>query len=528
MRIVHTCHTLAALILIAMLGCAPESAEVESEDSFSTTESSLEITSVVDTNPSSSTASTTSGSATTIVVDMDTPTGSGHDAIALLKFDVSSIPAGSTVTKVDLRLNIVNQTSGTVGYFVYKLLRPWSEADATWNAATASTSWSVGGARGTSDRSSTSLGTLLPTSTGLKTFPLNSSANSVVQGWVNTPSSNYGIVIDGTDNGDGMDFSSSESTTTTNRPVLVVTYTPPPSDSFVLGTTKPSASNTGPRDESLLTEVTPTGGVVTLSGGTATSPQIYEKKLVNGRINVTGANVIIRDVIVRMPKSDTEVAGIYVRTAGATNVLIEFTKIEVPLDNRSWANAYGIQGSGFKASRCEISGTIDGISMAGIAQKSYAIAEGNYIHELPFQAYSPGRPEGTHNDGLVMEGNLTTVSVAGNYIRMPRNAALFVNRWNNGVYDNPPEIVSNWFDIEDTATTGAILNVKNFSPVITGLKIQKNRFTTAYPARAKMLLYPEHLTAANMDSSGTLRNVYDDGSTTIVPVFNGSSNVTSY
>jgi hypothetical protein len=48
---------------------------------------------------------------------------------------------------------------------------------------------------------------------------------SVVQSWLDNPTSNNGIVIANATNTDGFDFSSREATTSSLRPQLKVTYT---------------------------------------------------------------------------------------------------------------------------------------------------------------------------------------------------------------------------------------------------------------------------------------------------------------
>jgi hypothetical protein len=74
------------------------------------------------------------GTATTLNADGDEPAGSGYDAYALVRFDLSGVPAGTKVTAATLRLNVTNATSGV--YNLYALKRDWSEAQATWDAAT--------------------------------------------------------------------------------------------------------------------------------------------------------------------------------------------------------------------------------------------------------------------------------------------------------------------------------------------------------------------------------------------------------
>jgi hypothetical protein len=70
------------------------------------------------------------------------------------------------------------------------------------------------------------LGTLLPTVAGTYTVTLGADGLAAVQGWVNTPASNHGFVLDALTNMDGLDLASSEASTLAQRPRLDVTYTP--------------------------------------------------------------------------------------------------------------------------------------------------------------------------------------------------------------------------------------------------------------------------------------------------------------
>lgn len=294
-------------------------------------------------------------------------------------------------------------------------------------------------------------------------------------------------------------------------------------DPFVLGKTCPTAALTGPRVA--LNELTPDSGVITL----ATPGQIYERRLLDGRIVVKAPNVVVRDCVIRMPASTTDIRGIFVATSGATGVSIEHNRIEVPAANRSFYQGYGIQGSGFTASRNDISGTVDGISMAGVNQRSFAIAKGNFIHGLVHYDNPPdtSHADGSHNDCIQVEGNLTSVSIIGNSLHAGHTSAVLVTQ-DNGTYDAPPELTDNCFYIED-ASAGSILNVKSSMTPISGLAILRNRFTRDLPAKARMILYPGHLAVANITATGTDKNRYDTGDPAdVVPVWNGQKLLYGY
>jgi hypothetical protein len=171
-----------------------------------------------DTKIRSDATTTNYGAATVLEVD------GSPDYAALLRFDLSAIPAGRTITSVSLSLNVTDVS--TQVYEIYALRRSWSESSATWNQAASGVNWSTVGANSTTnDRESTVLGTVSTGSTGVQSFAFNTAGVSKVQAWVNTPSSNHGFVIqDYVNNSDGIDFSSKENGTVSLRPKLTVTY----------------------------------------------------------------------------------------------------------------------------------------------------------------------------------------------------------------------------------------------------------------------------------------------------------------
>jgi hypothetical protein len=160
------------------------------------------------------------GTAISLGVGGDEPAGTGKDKSTLLKWDLSTIPAGSKISSASVTLNVENSSAQT--YQAYELKRPWVESAATWQLYAAAKSWQIAGAKGSLDRGTTVVGTVSPSATGKQTFALSP---AVVQSWVDNPSSNNGIIIANATNADGFTFSSRESTTSSLRPQLNVTYT---------------------------------------------------------------------------------------------------------------------------------------------------------------------------------------------------------------------------------------------------------------------------------------------------------------
>ena len=164
------------------------------------------------------------GTATTLQVDGDEPSGTGTDMNIVIGWDVSDIPATATVDAASIHLNTLN-----VGgpYSCYGLLRAWNQSGVTWNDASLGNAWGSPGAEAASDRDSLLLCTFNAGSTGPLTINLNADGIALVQSWVDGTLANNGIVVSDTVTGNGADFDSSESVTAVNRPRLEVTYTVP-------------------------------------------------------------------------------------------------------------------------------------------------------------------------------------------------------------------------------------------------------------------------------------------------------------
>ncbi|MXY08374.1 MAG: DNRLRE domain-containing protein [Rhodothermaceae bacterium] len=166
------------------------------------------------------------GSDTEIEVDGDS------DKAGLLKWDLSSIPANSTILSAEIILEITNGSTDT--YEVYELKRDWEEGESNWYQYSYGNMWQVEGAngsddRGSDDRGSDVLGSFDAEFPGRDTIRLDQAAMTAIKGWVDDPSTNHGfILLDYDDSSsDGIDFDSREISAADNRPKLTVTYTPP-------------------------------------------------------------------------------------------------------------------------------------------------------------------------------------------------------------------------------------------------------------------------------------------------------------
>src|SRR5919107_1617092 len=162
------------------------------------------VTSVADAGLSELAPTTNNGSATTLKVGGDDPDPGGKDLYAALRWDLSQIPAGATVTSASVTLNVSNPSPQTYG--AYELKRAWNEGQLNWNQAATGSPWATAGAQGATDRG-TQIASVTPTNIAPYTFTIPA---SVVQGWVSAPSSNNGILLANTTNSDGFAFQTKE------------------------------------------------------------------------------------------------------------------------------------------------------------------------------------------------------------------------------------------------------------------------------------------------------------------------------
>ncbi len=178
--------------------------------------------------------------------------------LSTLRFDLASIPPGTTVQSARLELYLANKNdSWQFTLSAYKLLRAWNAGQANWTQATSATRWAAEGAGGVgTDREGTAQGTV-PINAPGQTYSLD--VTKAVQAWVNSPASNYGLVLRGDgSNATEFRFASAEHSTANWRPRLVVT-TGGPLVSRPPATSSPTATRTStPAPPGTNTPVPPT------------------------------------------------------------------------------------------------------------------------------------------------------------------------------------------------------------------------------------------------------------------------------
>ncbi|MBA4106852.1 MAG: hypothetical protein C0485_13960 [Pirellula sp.] len=179
------------------------------------------LTTTADTYLDGGSKTTNFGTSPSLLVDGNPDNG------ALLSWNLSGIPVGSTLQSATLSVNVTGTSADT--YEIYELKRSWNETQATWNKATASVNWQSAGAQGSLDRGTTVLGTITATATGVRNVVLNAAGLAVVQRWVNNPATNFGFVIQDYVNTikDDLIISSKNDAVAANRPQLQLVYIPP-------------------------------------------------------------------------------------------------------------------------------------------------------------------------------------------------------------------------------------------------------------------------------------------------------------
>jgi glucose/arabinose dehydrogenase len=171
--------------------------------------------------------------------------GLGNSRRGLLQFDLSSIPAGSTVISATLELVVVidpNIGSVNSNFELHTMTAGWLEGtkagnngaaaslgEVTWNSrAHGFTAWSGSPGANGDFNASASASTAV---TGLGNYVWTSAQLTAdVQNWISNPGQNLGwILISDNELSDktARAFGSRENAVTNNRPELVIEYTPP-------------------------------------------------------------------------------------------------------------------------------------------------------------------------------------------------------------------------------------------------------------------------------------------------------------
>ena len=179
---------------------------------------------------------------------------------AFIKFNLSSLPAGTNVTSISkVNLILFVNTVGTAGTLqVSQLTSAWSEGTVTF-----STEPTTGAVVGT-----------IPVSAGSQFVSID--VTSLFQQWLTTPASNQGVVLDPVGSAVAVYLDSKESVTTSHAPVLQIIQAGPAGATGAVGATG-VAGATGVTGATGMNGATGPTGAVGATGAT-------------GAIGPTGAN----------------------------------------------------------------------------------------------------------------------------------------------------------------------------------------------------------------------------------------------
>ncbi|MBC7262225.1 MAG: DNRLRE domain-containing protein, partial [Chloroflexi bacterium] len=152
----------------------------------------------------------------------------GYDARrkALLKFDLSPVPAGMEIKAAKLIVNLLESRSSSISISAYEVLRPWVDSEATWQWASQAERWATPGAGGAGDCSSSAVYTVGNVrQAGAYTF----NVKPLVERWLATPGSNQGLMLTGGGpySADTYPLASAEYSDMSKRPLLEIWYMEP-------------------------------------------------------------------------------------------------------------------------------------------------------------------------------------------------------------------------------------------------------------------------------------------------------------
>lgn len=174
-----------------------------------------------------------------------TPGTGADERRGLIAFDLNAIPIGATINSVSLRLAVVRSPETTSRPItLHRLLGGWGEGttvddmpqggsggpsvngDATWiHQFKPGDAWNSPGGDFVAQASATA------NVTGFGSFTWSSSGLVAdVQSWINTPTSNFGWLIFGSESSfsTARKFASREFASPNSRPLLTIDFTPPP------------------------------------------------------------------------------------------------------------------------------------------------------------------------------------------------------------------------------------------------------------------------------------------------------------
>lgn len=248
------------------------------------------------------------------------------------------------------------------------------------------------------------------------TAALQTSGTVALGGYVSASATNAPISV----RYDNLKVTGSTGTTTVVPPTVQPPTVQPPApsvddsrDKLSYGSYKPSTATTGVPAGKVLKPYN-TGGaelIITQDGTVLDGLEIY------GDIKVRAANVTIKNSRlhggVAIPKSNTGIVD--ANDARVKNLVVQDSTL-IPQKPSYYRD--GIVGHDYSALRNHITKTNDGLGIfnrpAGPAAANVN-AKGNYIHGLTYWSNDPAHSDGSHNDGIQVQGG-ENIHILGNTI----------------------------------------------------------------------------------------------------------------
>lgn len=266
---------------------------------------------------------------------------------------------------------------------------------------------------------------------------------------------------------------------------------------LTLGSYQPTATTSGVVAGTALKAYNTSGAdlVITKDGTVLDGLDIY------GDIKVRAKNVTIKNSRLHggkaVPKANTGI--IDANSAAVVNLVVQDNTL-IP-DSPSYYRD-GIVGHDYTAKRNHIQGTNDGLGIfnrPGGPVAANVTAEGNYIHGLTFFSNDPAHSDGTHNDGIQVQG--------GENIRIAGNNVVATSKPGAGSAPNPRGthagtgimlqqnvaklanvvVDKNWVDDGQTSINVDNGKYSNITVTLSGNKLGRNQFDfdngSKYPVR---------------------------------------------
>ena len=150
----------------------------------------------------------------------------GDTIASLLRFDLTGLPAGSTIELAKLRLYVLDRTNPSdLEVSLYRALRYWDAYQSTWVNAVSNIPWEVAGCNGLGiDRVAQAVSSATLKSAGQW---VTLDVTELVAYWAAHPGQNYGMVLKGDETGSSVGYSlaSMNYDVPLARPQLLVRYT---------------------------------------------------------------------------------------------------------------------------------------------------------------------------------------------------------------------------------------------------------------------------------------------------------------